>query len=104
ATLSPEVAQWGLTPLHYHDLLLQCFRRARLASRHAHRHLPAPSLSPGTGRFAVERESDTPESSRCHGIVHFRVFLQHVGAVLGRDRNGLRGNPLAIAASMAVQG
>jgi len=66
--------------------------RVQLASRHAHRHLPAPSHLPGTGRFAVARESDRPESPRCHGIVHFSVFLQHLGAVLGRDRNRLRGN------------
>src|ERR1035437_2641618 len=54
--------------------------------------------------IVVARESNTPEPSHCHGIIHFRVFPQHLGAILGRDRNSLRGNPLAITASLAVQG
>src|ERR1035437_1454022 len=72
------------------------------------RMMAAASAGSQSGRsrnsVAVARESNTPEPSGCHGIVHFRVLSQHLGAVLGRDRNGLRGNPLAIAASLAVQG
>jgi hypothetical protein len=40
-----------------------------------------------------EALSDTPEPSRYHRVVQFRVLSQHLGAVLGRDRNGLRGEP-----------
>src|SRR5450759_3260799 len=53
---------------------------------------------------AVARDSNTPEASRYHGIVQFGVLSQHLAAVLGRDRNGLRRNPLAIATCLAVQG
>src|ERR1035437_7187352 len=72
------------------------------------RELAAASVGSQSGRsrnsVAVARESNTPEPSRCHGVVHFRVLSQHLGAVPGRDRNGLRGNPLAIAASLTVHG
>src|SRR5664279_1843097 len=53
---------------------------------------------------SAARDSNTPEASRYHGIVQFGVLSQHLAAVLGRDRNGLRRNPLAIATSLAVQG
>src|SRR5665647_744022 len=53
---------------------------------------------------AVARASNTPQPSRCHSFVHFRVFSQHLGAIPGRDRNCLCGNLFAIAASLAVQG
>src|SRR5450759_2707448 len=52
----------------------------------------------------MARDSNTPEPSRDHGLVYFRVLFQHLSAVLGRDRNGLRGDPLTIAASLAVYG
>src|ERR1035441_3508173 len=70
--------------------------------------LAAASTGSQSGRSrnsaAVARDSNTPEASRYHGIVQFGVLSQHLAAVLGRDRNGLRRNPLAIATSLAVQG
>src|ERR1035437_2922896 len=41
----------------------------------------------------VRLESNAPEFSCCHGLVHFLIFFQHLGAIPGRDRNGLRRNP-----------
>src|SRR5664280_963376 len=72
------------------------------------RVMAAASAGSQSGRSrnfaAVARDSNTPEASRYHGIVQFGVLSQHLAAVLGRDRNGLRRNPLAIATSLAVQG
>src|SRR5665213_1908961 len=92
--------------------LTQIVQRARLPRRtHRRRFHPTadrPGVTRGPSfrdeRFTMARESNTPEPSRYHGIVHFRVLSQHLGAVLGRDRNGLCGNPLAIAANLTVQG
>ena len=44
-------------------------------------HVTVPSFR--DERFTMARESNTPEPSRYHGIVHFRVLSQHLGAVLG---------------------
>src|SRR5664279_3584727 len=59
---------------------------------------------PSRNSGSAARDSNTPEASRYHGIVQFGVLSQHLAAVLGRDRNGLRRNPLAIATSLAGHG
>src|SRR5450759_4704543 len=72
------------------------------------RQTAAASVRSPSGRArnsaGVLRESNIPEPSRCQGLVHFPVFIQHLGAILGRDRNGLRGDPLTVTASLAVHG
>src|ERR1035438_5141760 len=47
-----------------------------------------------TGNFGRCSPTKTPEPSRCHDIIHFRVLSQHLGAVHGRDQNGLRGKSI----------